>query len=90
VLRSWFHSYLSGRQQCVVLDGCASPLAEVTSGVSQYSILGPLLFCLCVDSLANVSISNTSVLSMYADYIVIYKPIFSALDVGLIMFIFMG
>jgi len=74
-LYDWFVDYLSGRSQCVVLEGASSPTIEVTSGVPQGSILGPLLFCLSMDTLSEVSLSSSSSLNMYADDIVFWKPI---------------
>ena len=42
----WFQSYLSGRRQRVVLPGSFSEWVYIKAGVSQGSIVGPLLFLL--------------------------------------------
>ena len=73
-LLKWFCNYLSNRRQSVVLQGTSSPPVNVTSGVPQGSILGPLLFILALNPLTNLPITNSSTIRIYADDIVYYKP----------------
>jgi len=48
---AWFHSYLSGRSQCVRRGNARSSVTCLLCGVPQGSVLGPILFVLYVADL---------------------------------------
>ena len=74
---SWLCSYLSDRKQYVLVNGEHSTSTLVCSGVPQGSVLGPLLFLLYTNDLTNLHLSQKSTLSLYADDMLLYKPITS-------------
>ena len=63
---NWFKSYLSDRIQYVSLKGQVSDPCNVSCGVPQGSILGPLLFLLYVNDMST-SIDEDCKLLLYAD-----------------------
>lgn len=62
----WFQSYLTGRNQIVNVNNAMSESMNITCGVPQGSILGPLLF-LCYVNDMSISISKKCKLILYAD-----------------------
>ena len=60
----WFKSYLSNRLFRVYLENCQSDPSNVTCGLRQGSILGPLLFLIYVNDIPQAVKTN---LFLYAD-----------------------
>ena len=71
---NWVHSFLTNRTQQVLLEGNMSSSINVTSGVPQGSVLGPLLFLIYINDLPDY-IQNNSTVKLFADDTIIYHPI---------------
>lgn len=67
---NWIKSLLHGRTQTVVADGHSSSPCEVTSGVPQGSVVGPILFLVYINDLPD-SVTSTS--RLFADDTLIYS-----------------
>jgi hypothetical protein len=68
----WIESFLSNRQQRVVLEGSMSRSTPVTSGVPQGSVLGPCLFIYYINDIAE---NMTSTVRLFADDTVAYLAV---------------
>ena len=71
----WLTSYLSDRQQRVVVDCTTSNISPVLSGIPKGLVLGLLLFLVYINCVSLVPLSEGSKISMYADDILLSKPI---------------
>ena len=65
IAHDWFRNYLTNRKQYVNINGTSSGQLPITCGVPQGSILGPLLFLIYVNDLANVS--KNAITILFAD-----------------------
>ena len=73
----WIGSFLCNRQQRVVVNGAKSQWAPVLSGVSQGTVLGPLLFSLYI---FDIMVGIESEIRLFADDCVCYRQIDSTED----------
>jgi len=78
-LMRWISDYLTDRKQFVVTDGASSVSSvPITAGVPQGSVLGPLLFNIYINGMANSTSDGSMVL--YADDMLLYRPIAKSED----------
>ena len=63
-ISDWIEDWLTNRKQRVVINGEVSEWADVTSGVPQGSVLGPLLFLIYIN---DIDVGLTSRIAKFAD-----------------------
>lgn len=71
-ITNWLSAYLSHRFQYVELEGQCSHAVQVTSGVPQGTVLGPILFLLFINDIAN---KIDATIRLFADDCIIYREI---------------
>ena len=69
---SWISAFLSNRTQTTVVNGVHCSYVEVTSGVPQGSVLGPMLFLSYINDINNAIKSQ---IKLFADDSVLYRNI---------------
>ena len=74
----WIASWLQHRSLSVCVNNTKSSSRNVCSGVPQGSVLGPLLFNIFINDM-NKSVAH-SILKLYADDSLLYKPILNSTD----------
>ena len=67
---NWIKDFLSNRTQVVVVDGFPSSPCDVTSGVPQGSVIGPILFTIFINDLPDAIKSSAR---LFADDTVVYN-----------------
>ena len=72
---TWFKSFLSNRSQYVAIEDMRSSTKNLSSGVPQGSVLGPLLFSLYVSEVSEIIESLGIRYHQYADDLMIYLPL---------------
>ena len=75
----WISAFLYSRLQCVVVENTRSQWCSVISGVPQGSVLGPVLFVIYINDIADCIGSETSI-NLFADDAKLYSSVENAID----------
>ena len=81
-VHQWISSFLTNHRQKVILGNAHSSLVDVSSGVPQGTVLGPILFLIYINDLPDYA--RYSAIRLFADDCIIYRPIKSIEDTQLL------
>ena len=81
-LYNWIDNFLSRRTQQTRVGTSLSDTVSLSSGVVQGSVLGPLLFLLYINDVANLFDCDRCSCKMYADDVKLYTALSTADDVA--------
>ena len=82
-LLRFISNYLKDRTQRVVLENCYSTVKQGNLGVPQGSILGPILFLLFINDIAD-GIDDKTNISLYTDDIKLWREMSSERDCAIL------
>ena len=85
-LLNWIEDFLRNRRQRVVVNGSQSDWREVTSGVPQGSVIGPLLFICYINDLP--SVITGCEYKIFVDYCKVYRKIETTEDYNILQKLF--
>jgi len=75
-------NFLTNRSQQIKVGNSLSNITKLSSGVVQGSIIGPLLFVLFINDIANLFNDGNCVCKLYADVLKLYSTLETNVDVS--------
>ena len=73
VTKDWIKDFLKNRKQRVAVNGTTSEWQEVTNGIPQGSVLGPILFVIYINTLPEMVVNSDRPIYLFADDVAIFR-----------------
>ena len=77
----WFISYLADRTYMIKINNTTSNTVDIKYGVPQGSVLGPIIFNICIDQISKIIRKHGINYHMYADDLQLYIEVKSIDDI---------